>query len=157
VLKLGLGDFVFYSVLVGKGSAYGVATVPPLAPSRALQPGLITTAGRAQVMASFVAILMGLCMTLCLLAVYEKALPARPFSLFRGGAAPPPPRPQRLVEALWIRMGADLLTAWCVGRRGLCLCDLSTWHAIHHAAFDSRASLHLGAARRALLKKTSCT
>ena len=90
VLKLGLGDFVFYSVLVGKGSAYGVATVPPLAPSRALQPGLITTAGRAQVMASFVAILMGLCMTLCLLAVYEKALPALPFSIFLGADAPPP-------------------------------------------------------------------
>ncbi|KAJ3414747.1 hypothetical protein HDV05_006086 [Chytridiales sp. JEL 0842] len=61
-MKLGLGDFVFYSVLV----------------SRAAQNDWITT------VSSIIAVLTGLNMTIFLLVLYQKALPALPISILLG-------------------------------------------------------------------------
>lgn len=63
-IKLGLGDFIFYSVLVSKAALYGFTSFA----------------------VCMLVILAGLGITLLLLSVYGKALPALPISIFFGVA-----------------------------------------------------------------------
>jgi len=61
-IKLGLGDFVFYSLLVGRASMRGSAAL----------------------LACAVAVLAGLCATLALLPIMQRVLPALPISIAVG-------------------------------------------------------------------------
>eukprot|EP01064_Diplonema_japonicum_P035555 TRINITY_DN7752_c0_g2_i1.p1 TRINITY_DN7752_c0_g2~~TRINITY_DN7752_c0_g2_i1.p1 ORF type:complete len:476 (+),score=60.81 TRINITY_DN7752_c0_g2_i1:84-1511(+) len=60
--KLGLGDFIFYSLLVGRAAVFGY--IPWVS--------------------SFVGVLTGLCLTLFALATLKRPLPALPSSIFLG-------------------------------------------------------------------------
>lgn len=61
-IKLGLGDFIFYSVLVGRAAMYDMLTA----------------------LVSYVAVMAGLGITLLLLALNRQALPALPVSIALG-------------------------------------------------------------------------
>jgi presenilin 1 len=61
-IELGLGDFVFYSVIVGRAAMYDLMTV----------------------YTCYLAIISGLGCTLGLLAVYKRDLPALPISISLG-------------------------------------------------------------------------
>ena len=62
-IKLGLGDFIFYSVLVATAGSHG---------------------GYLSAVASIVCVLAGLAITLLVLVLMQKPLPALPFSIFMG-------------------------------------------------------------------------
>ncbi|KAF8056836.1 Psn [Scenedesmus sp. PABB004] len=63
-IKLGLGDFIFYSMLVGRAAMYDMMTV----------------------FSSYIAVISGLGVTLLLLALTRRALPALPVSIALGVA-----------------------------------------------------------------------
>lgn len=60
---MGLGDFVFYSLLIGRATLDGDATT---------------------VVTCYVAILVGMCVTIIVLGVTRRALPALPISIACG-------------------------------------------------------------------------
>lgn len=99
-IKLGLGDFVFYSLLVSRAAVHGfvpflACTMGVVAVSvyvcvstptcvRLYACGGTVLRHHGQYLQSIFPISQGLAMTLVLLAIHKKALPALPISIFLG-------------------------------------------------------------------------
>jgi presenilin 1 len=106
-IKLGLGDFIFYSMLVGRAAMYDMMTGEPGSWLAAEEPHCaaamhlaareltrhrccpapvtsLLLASSCAVFASFFAVIAGLVITLLLLALARKALPALPVSIALG-------------------------------------------------------------------------
>lgn len=84
-MKLGLGDFIFYSILVGKASILGDwNTVIASFIAILIVRFLVLKFFFKEIYLTVDFLLKGLCLTLVLLAVFHKPLPALPISLLFG-------------------------------------------------------------------------